>query len=346
MRIETLSLFGFILFILIILLLDLLVIGRKAHTVSVRESMIWTAIWIVLGVSFYFAIRYYGHLLHGIDSKEKLGEIARQYNPYLKFKSSGFSGMLEEYKKSQALTYLSGYFIEETLSIDNIFVMLMILQGFNVPLKDYKFILFWGILGAIVLRFSFIFAGIAIIHKFEFILLFFGAFLLFQGFRIIFVKEKTGKDPKDSKFVKFLSKHINISTDFDKDRFWFSQNRKLFFTPLFLVLVMIEFSDIIFAFDSIPAVFAVSRDPYIVFFSNIFAILGLRSLFFLIANLVNRFRFLKTGVAVLLIFVGAKLLFSNQLAEWGFKPEYSLYAIALIMILSILFSLFLPEKRD
>ena len=184
----------------------------------------------------------------------------------------------------------------------------MILQGFSVPLKDYKKVLFWGILGAIILRFVFIFAGVVIIRKFEWVLLLFGGFLLFQGFKILFEKEKVAKDPKDSWLVKFLSKHINLHTSYSNDNFWFRDNGKLFFTPLFIVLIMIEFSDLVFAFDSIPAIFAVSRDPYIVFFSNIFAILGLRSLFFLVANLVNRFRFLKPGVAILLIFVGAKLL--------------------------------------
>jgi tellurite resistance protein TerC len=253
--------------------------------------------------------------------------------------------MLVEYKKSQAINYVSGYFIEKTLSVDNIFVMLMILQGFAVPLKDYKFILFWGILGAIVLRFIFIFAGVAIIQRFEWVLIIFGVFLLFQGIKILVEKEKEAKDPKDSKLIKYLNKHIPIFPEYSKDKFWFRENGKLFFTPLFLVLIMIEFSDLIFAFDSIPAIFAVSRDPFIVFFSNIFAILGLRSLFFLVANLVSKFRFLKPGVAILLIFVGFKLIFSHKLKSWGFQPEYSLYFIGFVMVASILFSILFPKKQ-
>jgi tellurite resistance protein TerC len=252
--------------------------------------------------------------------------------------------MLLEYKKSQAINYISGYFIEKSLSIDNIFVMLMILQGFSVPLKDYKMVLFWGILGAIVLRFIFIFAGVVIIQKFEWVLLVFGGFLLFQGIKILFEKEKAAKDPKDSWLVKYLSNHINLHTGYDRDSFWFRQRGKLFFTPLFIVLIMIEFSDLVFAFDSIPAVFAVSRDPFIVFFSNIFAILGLRSLFFLVANLVNKFRFLKPGVALLLVFVGAKLLLHSQLKAWGFQPEYSLYFIAFVMVASVALSIIFPKK--
>lgn len=344
MSVELFTTIGFLLFIILVLMIDLLLVGKKVHVISSHEAIIWSTIWIALGLSFYFVIRHFGQLLHGIDTPEKLVEIVKHYNPYLQFKTNTFSEMLEEYNKSQAVNYISGYFIEKTLSIDNIFVMLMILHGFSVPLKDYKFILFWGILGAIILRFIFIFAGVAIIHRFEWVLLVFGVFLLFQGFKILVVKEKEEKNPKDSFLVKYLSRHINIYTEYDKDRFWFRENRKLFFTPLFLVLIMIEFSDLVFAFDSIPAIFAVSRDPFIVFFSNVFAILGLRSLFFLVANLVNKFRFLKPGVAVLLIFVGVKLIIHEKLKDLGYQPEYSLYVIASVMVLSILLSVLFPKK--
>jgi tellurite resistance protein TerC len=346
MNIEIVSTLVFLVFITAVLMVDLLLVGRKVHVVSMREATVWSIIWISLGLAFYFVLFYFGHLLHGIETIERLNEVAAKYNPYLEFKTNTFETMLVEYRKSQAINYISGYFIEKTLSIDNIFVMLMILQGFSVPQKDYKMVLFWGILGAIVLRFVFIFAGVAIIQKFEWVLLLFGGFLLFQGVKILVVKEKEGKDPHDSWIVKYISRHIRISQGYSKDTFWFRENRKLFFTPLFLVLIMIEFSDLIFAFDSIPAIFAVSRDPFIVFFSNIFAILGLRSLFFLIANLVNKFRFLKPGIAILLIFVGIKLLFHDQLKSWGFQPEYSLYFIAFIMIASILLSLVFSAKQE
>jgi len=346
MSTEAISTLVFLLFIMVVLLVDLVLVGRKVHVISAKEAAIWSIIWISLGISFYFFLYHFGHILHGIDSIEKLKEVAGHYNPYLEFKSTVFEEMLLEYKRSQAINYISGYFIEKTLSVDNIFVMLIILQGFSVPLKDYKLVLFWGILGAIVLRFIFIFAGVVIIQKFEWVLLLFGAFLLFQGIKIFFEKDKEPGDPKDSWLVKFLSKHINLHTEYDRDTFWFRHNKKLFFTPLFLVLIMIEFSDLVFAFDSIPAVFAVSRDPFIVFFSNIFAILGLRSLFFLVANLVNKFRFLKHGVALLLVFVGFKLLLHSKLKELGFQPEYSLYFIAFVMVASILLSIIFPKKDN
>lgn len=346
MSIEIISLVVFLAFIFAVLLVDLLLVGRKVHVISTKEATIWSIIWISLGLLFYFVLLNFSHLLHGIDSMETLKAVAEKYNPYLEFRSDNFQGMLQEYQKSQAVNYVSGYFIEKTLSIDNIFVMLMILQSFSVPLKDYKKVLFWGILGAIVLRFIFIFAGVALVHKFEWILLLFGGFLLYQGIKILVTKDKAAGDPRDSKLIKFLSNHIRIHPDYSKDRFWFRKNGQLFFTPLFLVLIMIEFSDVIFAFDSIPAIFSVSMDPYIVFFSNVFAILGLRSLFFLVANMVNKFRFLKPGVAILLVFVGLKLIFHSKLKTWGFQPEYSLYFIAFIMVASIVFSMLFPKKAE
>ncbi|MEZ5106212.1 MAG: TerC/Alx family metal homeostasis membrane protein [Draconibacterium sp.] len=338
----------FLVFVVFVLLIDLVLVGRKAHVISTKEALIWSAIWIFLGVSFYFFLNNFGHLLHGIDSVDRLKEIVAEFNPYIELDfSKPFDILIAEYRKSQSINYLSGYFIEKTLSIDNIFVMLVILKGFSVPEKDYKKILFWGILGAIVLRFIFIFAGVAIIRQFEWILIVFGLFLLYQGGKIMFEKEKEAKDPKESKLIRFLNRHINIHPEYDTDRFWLRREGKLFFTPLLLVLIMVELSDLVFAFDSIPAIFAVSRDPFIVFFSNIFAILGLRSLFFLLANLVNRFRFLKYGISLLLIFVGLKLTAHNYLKEWGFKPEYSLYIIAVILIGSVLISLLIPsQKKD
>ena len=345
MSIEIISLAVFLIFIIGVLMIDLVLVGRKVHVISTKEAVVWSVIWISLGMAFYFVLYYFGHLLHGITTKEKLLEIAGYYNPYLEFKTNTFGQMLVEYRKSQAINYLSGYFIEKTLSVDNIFVMMMILTGFGVPQKDYKLILFWGIFGAIILRFLFIFAGVAIIHRFEWVLLIFGGFLLYQGIKILVEKEKEAKDPKDSKLIKYVSRHINVTTDYGRDSFWFREKGKLFFTPLFLVLIMIEFSDLIFAFDSIPAIFAVSRDPYIVFFSNVFAILGLRALFFLLANLVTKFRFLKPGVALLLVFVGFKLLFHGKLKEWGFQPEYSLYVIGAILVASIILSILFPKKE-
>jgi tellurite resistance protein TerC len=253
--------------------------------------------------------------------------------------------MLREYRKYMSVNYLSGYFIEKTLSIDNIFVILLILRGFSVPLENYKTVLFWGVLGAVILRFIFIFAGAALIHRFEWILLIFGAFLVFQGGKILFKKEEKAKDPQDYAIVRYLSQHFKISKEYHSNKFWFRMNHKLVFTPLLLVLVLVEFTDLLFAMDSIPAVFSVSLDPFIVFFSNIFAIIGLRALFFLVANMVDQFRFLGYGVSILLVFVGLKLLFHSWLETNGFSPAYSLAFIGAVLIGSVLFSILIPKKK-
>jgi len=342
---EVLLIGGFIVLIIFVLMIDLLVVGKNSHIVSTKEALIWSSIWFLLSMGFYAFLKYYGHLLHGIETPEELSQVVNQYAPGLRFSSTDFEGMLSEYRENMSMSYLAGYFIEQTLSIDNVFVILMILQGFSVPLKNYKKVLFWGVLGAIILRFIFIFAGAALIYKFNWVLYVFGAVLLYQGIKILIKKDGDEKDPHDYAVVKFLSKYLNITKEYHGDRFTIKQNKKVFFTPLMLVLVSVEFIDVVFALDSIPAVFSVSLDPFVVFFSNIFAIIGLRSLFFLLSNLVNKFRFLNVGVSILLIFVGLKLLAHTWLDKIGFESSYSLYFIAATLILSVLFSVAFPEKE-
>lgn len=343
---EILLMGGFLILILAVLLIDLLVVGRNSHIVSTKEALIWSSVWFTLSMGFFVFLKFYGHLLHGIETPAELSEIITKYAPGLKFETSDFEGMLAEYRNNMSMSYLAGYFIEQTLSIDNVFVILLILQAYSVPQKNYKTVLFWGVLGAIILRFIFIFAGAALIHKFSWILYVFGAFLVFQGGKILFGKDDEEKDPHDSPIVKFLSRYLNISKEYHGDKFAYNYNKKVYFTPLMLVVVLVEFTDVIFALDSIPAVFSVSLDPFVVFFSNIFAIIGLRSLFFLLANLVNKFRFLNVGVSVLLIFVGVKLLAHHWLDQIGFKSSYSLYFIAATLVLSVLFSIWFPEKEE
>ena len=343
---EILLMGGFLILILVVLLIDLLIVGRNSHIVSTKEALIWSSVWFTLSMGFFVFLKFYGHLLHGVETPAELSEIIAKYAPGLKFSTSDFEGMLAEYRNNMSMSYLAGYFIEQTLSIDNVFVILLILQGYSVPQKNYKTVLFWGVLGAIILRFIFIFVGAALIHKFAWILYVFGAFLVFQGGKILFGKDDEKKDPHDSPIVKFLSRYLNISKEYHGDKFAYNYNKKVYFTPLMLVVVLVEFTDVIFALDSIPAVFSVSLDPFVVFFSNIFAIIGLRSLFFLLANMVNKFRFLNVGVSVLLMFVGVKLLAHNWLDQIGFKSAYSLYFIAATLVLSVLFSMWFPEKEE
>lgn len=342
---EIVLMAAFLILIIAVLMIDLLLVGRNSHIVSTREALAWSSVWFALSMGFFVFLKYYGHLLHGIDTPEELTEVISKYGSGLKFKTTDFEGMLAEYRNNMSMGYLAGYFIEQTLSIDNVFVILLVLQSFTVPQKNYKTVLFWGVLGAIILRFIFIFAGAALIHKFSWILYVFGAFLIFQGGKILFNKEDEKKDPHDSFVVKFFSKYLNISKDYHGDKFAYKYNKKVIFTPLMVVVVLVEFTDVIFALDSIPAVFSVSLDPFVVFFSNIFAIIGLRSLFFLLANMVDKFRFLGVGVSVLLIFVGLKLLAHSWLDEIGFKTSYSLYFIAATLVLSVLFSIIFPEKE-
>lgn len=341
---EILLLGGFLAFIVSVLMVDLLVVGRGSHIVSTREALGWTTVWVFFAICFYFFLKFFGHHLHGIDSLESLQVVAQKYAPDLHFKASDYAAMLVEYRNHMSMNYLSGYFIEETLSIDNVFVILLVLRSFAVPFENYKTVLFWGILGAIVLRFIFIFAGAALIQRFEWILLVFGAFLVFQGGKILFSKHDSHKDPREYGLVKYLSRHLRITSEYDGNRFATKIDGKSFFTPLFMVLVIIEFTDLLFAMDSIPAIFSVSLDPYVVFFSNIFAIIGLRSLFFLIFNMVEKFRFLSVGVSVLLVFVGLKLLFHHYLEEIGFKSTYSLYFVLFVLAGSVVLSMVFPKK--
>ncbi len=348
MQLLTPTLF-FILFgvlIVTVLLIDLLIVGRKYHVVSLKESLIWTTIWVSLAIGFYFFILHYGHIIHGISDMESLKAHVSIYQPSLKLPDD-FSAALDLYRKETALNYITGYLLEYTLSIDNVFVILMILTGFSVAPQNYKPVLFWGVLGAIVLRFIFIFAGSALIHRFSWLLLIFGAFLVYSGIQMFLTRNREAKNEINKHWlVRFLSKHINIYPDYLENHFWKRIDGKFFFTPLFIVLIMIEFTDVIFALDSIPAIFSITTDPYFVFFSNIFAIIGLRSLFFLLAKLVNLFRYLKVGISFLLAFVGFKLLFHTWLDDIGYKTTYSLYIIAGTLLISILASVAFPGKKS
>ena len=333
-------------FILAILMLDLLVIGRGSHEVSLREASIWTTVWVLFAVGFGVFLRFFGEFIHGIGSQEELDIVVNHFYPYLSLDPGSYMDNLELFRKSISLNFISGYLIEESLSIDNLFVMMAILKAFSVRKTAYKQVLFWGILGAIVMRFIFIFAGAALIYRFEWLLYVFGAYLLYVGVKMYLDRNKeTRIEPQNHPVVKFLSKRANVYPRFVGNRFFIRKNAQLFITPLFIVVIMIEFSDLIFALDSIPAVFGVTRDPYVVFFSNIFAILGLRSLFFLLIRVVEKFYLLKVGVSVLLVFVGAKLIVHEWLAHIGYKPAYSLYFILGVLLLSILFSILFPKRK-
>ena len=338
--------FAVVLIIIIgILMFDLLVVGRKSHEVSLREAASWTGVWVTLAMLFALLLRFHGDMVYGVDSLEGLGELLRKYYPYLPSEPGDLETGLEILRKNMAINFVSGYLIEESLSIDNLFVIMTILGAFSVRKEDYKRVLFWGILGAIVMRFIFIFAGAALIYRFDWLLYLFGAYLLYMGVKMYLERNKNIRiQPQDHRFVKLLSRWFNVYPGFVDGKFFIRQKGVFYVTPLFIVLMMIEFTDLVFALDSVPAVFGITRDPYIVFFSNIFAIIGLRSLFFLLVKVVERFHLLKVGISILLAFVGLKLIAHHWLEHWGYRPAYSLIVISVVLGLSILFSVLFPKK--
>jgi tellurite resistance protein TerC len=335
----------FVLAIVGILVFDLVFVGRDKHVISLKESALWTSVWVALAAGFYFIIMHIGEQIHSIDSLASLIAYRDKYAPHL-IVTDNLVESLAIYRKSIATDYITGYLLEYMLSIDNIFVIMMILKSFSVAPKNYKQVLFWGILGAIVLRCFFIFTGSALIQKFEWILIVFGGFLIYAGVKMFLDRNKNEAiDVRDHWLVRFLSGHFRITPTFEKHHFFVRKHHKIFMTPLFVVLILIEFTDLVFAFDSIPAIFSITRDPYIVFFSNIFAIIGLRSLFFLLIKIIEYFHYIKIGVAFLLGFVGFKLICHEYLFEIGFKNIYSLYIILGTLVLSIAMSLLFPKKE-
>ena len=264
---------GFIAFVLAMLALDLGVFHRKAHVVRPREAGIWVAVWVSLALIFAGGLWYF-------------------------------------YGEKIALTFLTGYVIEESLSVDNLFVMVVIFNYFRVPAESQHRVLFYGILGALVMRGLFIGAGAFLIERFSWILYVFGAMLVITGVRMLF-KHDEEFDGEKNRVVKLVRKHVPLTMEFNGNQFFVETNGKNVATPLFLVLVLVEFTDLIFAVDSIPAIFVITTDPFIVFTSNIFAILGLRSMYFLLAAVVEKFYLLKYGLALILTFIGVKMLIES-----------------------------------
>lgn len=271
---------GFLIFVLTMLAIDLGVFHRKAHAVGVKEAGIWTVVWISISLLFAAGIYFFWHDL----------------------------GPSSDYTNSEAsLVFLTAYVIEYALSVDNIFVFVLVFSYFSVPAAYQHRVLFWGVLGALVLRASMILAGAALIARFDWILYIFGAFLLYTGIKMA-TSSHESVDPSANPIVKWVRKIIPVTETYEGQNFFVRHKGVLMATPLFLVLIVVETTDLVFAVDSIPAIFAVTQDAFIVFTSNVFAILGLRSLYFLLAGVMDKFRFLKLGLSVVLTFVGAKML--------------------------------------
>lgn len=303
---------GFVLFVIAMLVIDMVVLGgRHAHRVSFREALSWSITWLMLALLFNVLLWWY---LDGSAGRE----VANR----------------------KGLEFLSGYLIEKALSVDNIFVFLMLFGYFAVPPELQRRVLLYGVIGAIVMRAVMILLGAWLISQFSWILYVFGAFLLITGVKmLIFANQQP--DLETNPLLRWMRGHLRISDDYHGERFFIVRQGLLYATPLFLVLVLIEVTDLVFAVDSIPAIFAITSDPFIVFTSNMFAIMGLRALYFLLAGMADRFHYLKYGLAVVLVFIGAKML----AAHWIHLPvQLSLGVVGAILAVSMLLSLALPVR--
>ncbi|MFE8599314.1 TerC family protein [Archangium violaceum] len=289
---------GFILFVLLMLALDLGVFHRKTHEVKFKEALTWSGVWISLALVFNLGIWW-------------------KFGP------------------TPGMQFLTGYLIEKSLSIDNIFVFVIIFSALKIPSLYQHRVLFWGILSALVLRAAMIFAGVAMLQRFHWLIYVFGAFLILTGVKL-FVQRNKEEHPEDGAVMKLARRVIPSTPRFDKDHFFTVENGKKLATPLFMALVLVELTDVLFALDSIPAIFAVTTDPFLVFTSNIFAILGLRSMFFVLAGAVEKFSYLKVGLSAVLVFVGAKMALIDVMKV---PPAVSLGVIALLLGGSIVASL-------
>lgn len=344
---ELLFFGGFLTFIILMLSIDLGMFNKKDHAVSLKEAAVMSSIWVLFAIGFYFLLLLEGEQLHGITNYADLAALTSTYKHHIVLNPNDFAGSLQTYKQNLAIEFLTGYVVEYALSVDNIFVMVLIFTAFGVNERYYHRVLFWGIIGAVILRFIFIFLGATLINEFEWILYIFGAFLVYTGIMMFIHRgDEDSIDPENHKIVKLASRFFAIHPKFEGNRFFVKINGKKLITPLFLVLLIVEFTDLVFAVDSIPAIFAVTKDPYIVFFSNIFAILGLRSMFFLLVNIIHKFHYLKLGLAFLLVFIGVKMLGNNWLHAWGFTTSHSLVIILGILTVSVVASLVFPKKHS
>jgi len=285
------------------LLIDLGIFNRQSHVISNKEALTWTAVWIIMALIFNAGIYYF-------------------------------------YGKVLALEFFTGYILEKSLSVDNIFVFILLFTYFNVSKKYQHKILYWGIIGAIILRGILIVIGASLILKFHWIIYIFGAFLVITGLKMSFQND-TKIEPEKNPLVRLFRKFFPVTPRYIKGAFFIRSRGKLFATPLIIVLLVVETTDLVFAFDSIPAILAITQNSFIVFTSNAFAILGLRALYFALANFMDKFRFLKFGLSVILVFIGIKMLITDI---YHIEITTSLIVISVILLISVVASVFIKQK--
>lgn len=299
--IDNLSLWiGFNVFVLLMLALDLGVFHKKCHVVTIREAFTWTAVWVALALLFNLGVWHY-------------------------------------YGTKPAVEFFTGYLIEKSLSIDNVFVFALIFGAFAIPQKFQHKVLFWGILSALILRGIMIATGAALIERYTWIIYVFGGFLVLTGIKMLLIRKTDDSSPVNNPISRLFRRFVPMTDGMREEKFWVKENGRWLATPLFLVLILVECTDVVFAVDSIPAIFAITKDPFLVYTSNVFAILGLRSLYFALAGIMHRFIYLKTGLALVLSFVGVKMILGHT--AYKIDTLISLVVVAVIITLSVIFSL-------
>ncbi len=304
---------AFNLFVLVMMALDLGVFQRKRHVIRFREAIGWTLVWIALAALFAILLYHFGQRMAD-DTLLSNGQLSLQF--------------------------ITGYIIELSLSVDNLFVFLLLFRFFHVPGELQRKVLTWGIVGALAMRAAFIFAGVALIKRFEWITYLFGAFLIYAGIKLLFGSGEQA--PKENAVIRLFRRMVPVASDFDGERFFTVRNGMRYATPLAVVLLMVETTDVLFAVDSIPAVLAVSRDAFIVYTSNVFAILGLRSMYFALAGLMEVFHLLHYGLSVVLVFIGVKMLGAHY---FEIPIALSLGVVIGVLATTVVLSLIFPKKR-
>jgi tellurite resistance protein TerC len=311
-----------------LLLLDLGVFHRSAHAVSIKESAIWSVVWVALALIFGACL--YKYALHTFPENARLMMIP------------GFDAAVAA--KQVGLEYLTGYVIEKALAVDNLFVFVIVFNYFAIPAIYQHRILFFGILGALIFRAIFIALGAALL-QYHIAVLIAGAFLIITGVKILFSSDEA-PDPSKNPVIRYAKKILPVTDEIHGQHFFVRKNNKWFVTPLFMALLFVEFSDIVFAIDSVPAIFAITKEPLIVFTSNIFAILGLRSLYFMLSGVMDKFHMIKYGLGLILVFVGLKMVWLNDAFDGKFPIGWSLGIIGLFLGLAIVLSLVIKPKSD
>ncbi len=320
---------GFLLLVFFLLAIDLGVFHKQAHVVSIREAGAWSAVWVSVALAFCYGL--YRYCLHEFPADPRLTAVA------------GFDALASA--RQVALEFLAGYVVEYSLSIDNIFVFVVVLNYFAVPLHLQHRVLFFGILGALVFRGVFIALG-AVLMQFEWVVWIFGAFLVFTGARLMFGPEEGPVEPHERAVIRLFRRYVPVTGELRGASFFVREDGRLHATPLFITLLFLEMTDVLFAVDSVPAIFGLTREPFVVFTSNIFAILGLRNLYFLLRGAMDLFHLLRYGLGIVLVFVGLKMVWLNRAFGGHFPIAWSLGIILGVVAGAVALSLLFPKKES